>query len=248
MCAVKLSEYLLLVGQHTEVFQKQKRPELADLSLSLVQRIDMSTINQSELDSLNSSTKPNTKEGKMARLVPAKRTLDVVCKDKEEFFLWKKGLTYLTNGPPPIEYLISRMKAGAYSNYLDSGIGGGSRGILVQNFEPFSGSGIAAPLQRTVADVTTTGFGKELTNKFADVHIVDLALADNHEDLDEAVLTNKEQAIVRHSYTPEELRELANDPEKSRNAAVTPEPSEDIEAFLQRRIIRAYGSLGIFYN
>eukprot|EP01138_Halocafeteria_seosinensis_P011986 gb/GECG01012249.1/.p1 GENE.gb/GECG01012249.1/~~gb/GECG01012249.1/.p1 ORF type:complete len:1294 (+),score=122.86 gb/GECG01012249.1/:1-3882(+) len=248
---VKLTEYALLIGQHTEVFQKQKRPDLADLSLSLVQRIDVGESTVEERNRLKSSQQPNrlfdgsakqgdAKTSKISGWISSKRSLDIVCKDKEEFSLWRRGLTYLTQKAPPIKLLIQRLESNVSSNFPDSGIGGGSRGILVQNFEPFSGSGIAAPLERRFEDLTTVGYGRTLVEEGGNVDIVDFAtIEDITNDHSSVVLTNRQQKPTGTALTAKKLREIASDPEKSKEAAVTAPPADEIESFLQKRITRS---------
>lgn len=64
-------------GQHTDVFRKQQRGDLADVSFSLIYPVS------------------KRKE----------RTLDVVCKDSKEYGLWVSGLRYLISHTPPEEAL-----------------------------------------------------------------------------------------------------------------------------------------------
>ena len=82
---VLLCECKLVEGQHTEVFRKQARTDFDDVSFSLIYPV---------------SKRKN-------------RTLDVVCKDKQEYRLWVGGLRYLISHTPPEDVLRERAAAAA---------------------------------------------------------------------------------------------------------------------------------------
>jgi hypothetical protein len=79
--AVPLSECRLVVGQATRVFVERSSDDirLLQLSLSLI------------YDDSRAPSSPAT---------PV-RSLDMVCKTRQEFRIWREALSYLVDGPPP---------------------------------------------------------------------------------------------------------------------------------------------------
>ena len=82
---VLLCSCMLLEGQSTEVFRRQPRPDLDNVSFSLLYDAP----------------------GRRG----ASRTLDVVCKDRQEYETWVTALNFLIVGPPPRDAVEARARA-----------------------------------------------------------------------------------------------------------------------------------------
>lgn len=94
---VPLKDCRLLTGQATEVFKKATRPDLADVSFSLVWS--------------RASTGLSIGGTNLLSQISPKRTVDVACKDRNEHAIWTTALRYLIEyGPPPESELAIRQK------------------------------------------------------------------------------------------------------------------------------------------
>ena len=92
----------LVEGQTSEVFKRQPRPDLADVSFSLLYD-----------------------DGKGG----SGRTLDLVCKDRAEYLAWTSALKYLIQGPPPAALLEARQRT-LWSNIVSYASGEGAEKAL----------------------------------------------------------------------------------------------------------------------